>query len=387
MDRTMTQFRLFAACGFWAMALLIQGCGESTPPAAITRKPLELPVATVAEATLPVGWNAVGTVVSDQRVDVASKMTGYIRTLHVREGEPVKAGQLLVSLDASDVDGGIRQAHGAVETAAAMLADAKADLARYQSLFDAGSIAEVQLRKARLQHDTLAEQVQSARAALATARAQRDYTSIVSPTDGVVVARYRQTGDLAAPGSPILTVESPHLLMFETYVTDAHLAKINAGDPVAVTVEGAQVTGQIARVVPSSDPVTRKFQVKIALPENPALRPGVFGRAQFQLGGTRQIVIHPAWLAERGGLRGVFVVDRDQRAHFRWLRTGREWADKIEVVSGLSAGETVVARADPRLREGDTVIPTTPGSAVDSTPAAAGSDPDGKRADSAGAAP
>lgn len=383
----MTRLRFFAAGGFWAMALLIQGCGESTPPVASARNQLELPVATVAEATLPVGWNAVGTVVSDQRVDVTSKMTGYIRTLHVREGEPVKAGQLLVSLDASDVDGGIRQARSAVETAAAMLADAKDDLTRYQNLFDAGSVAEVQLRKARLQHDTLAEQLQSARAALATASAQRDYTSIASPADGVVVARYRQTGDLAAPGSPILTVESPHLLMFDTYVTDAHLAKINVGDPVAVTVEGAQVTGQVARVVPSSDPVTRKFQVKVALPENPALRPGVFGRAQFQMGGTRQVVVDPAWLAERGGLRGVFVVDRDQRAHFRWLRTRREWADKIEVVSGLSTGETVVARADPRLREGDKIIPTNPGSAMAPAPAGAGSDLDGKRADATGAAP
>ncbi|MGK2914051.1 MAG: efflux RND transporter periplasmic adaptor subunit [Porticoccaceae bacterium] len=382
--RATTRLRQAVACCLGLIALAILGCDKAAPPTPVTRNALELPVATVAVATLPVAWNAVGTVVSDQRIDVTSKMTGYIRTLHVREGEPVKAGQLLASLDGSDVDGGIHQAQGAVDTAAALLADAQADLGRYQNLFDAGSIAEVQLRKARLQRDTLTEQLKSARAALDTARAQRDYTSIVSPTAGVVVARYRQAGDLATPGAPILTVESPDLLMFDTFVTDAHLAKIVVGDAVEVKVEGALVTGRVARIVPSSDPVTRKFQVKVALPAHPAIRPGIFGRAQFLLDGRKQPVIHPTWLVERGGLRGVFVVDEDQRAHFRWLRTQREWPDKIEVVSGLSAGETVVAANDPRLREGDTIVPAH--SRADPAPAT-GSDLDGERADSVGAAP
>jgi RND family efflux transporter MFP subunit len=339
------------------VALILAGCGGETAPATTTgRAPLSLPTARVVEVELPVGWSAVGTVVSDQRIDVSSKISGYIRVLHVREGEAVKAGQLLVSLDGADVEGSIHQAQGAVDTAEALLADANADLTRYQNLFDAGSIAEVQLRKARVQRDTLAEQVRSAQTALATARAQRDYSRIVSPHDGVVVARYRQSGDLAVPGQPILTVESPRLLMFDTYVTDAQLAHIHIGDAVAVTLDGAEVTGTVARIVPSSDPVTRKFQVKIALSPGPAIRAGSFGRALFQLGGTRQLVVHPSWLAERGGLRGVFVVDTEQRAHFRWLRTRREWPERIEVVSGLSAGETVVAASDPRLRDGDVIV-------------------------------
>lgn len=354
----MTRLKLATAICLSAATLLIHGCGEGSrpapPPAGNT---WELPLATVAEVPLPVAWNAVGTVVSEARVDVTSRVTGYIRTLHVREGETVKAGQLLVSLDGNDVEGAVRQAQSAVDTSAALLADAQADLRRYQNLFDAGSIAEVQLRKARLQRDTLAEQLKGARAALTSAMGQRSYVDIVSPTDGVIVARYRQTGDLAAPGIPILTVESPDMLMFDTYVTDAHLAKIDVGDEVEVQVEGALVTGQIARIVPSSDPVTRKFQVKIKLPPSDAIRPGIFGRAQFLLDGRNQPVIHPGWLVERGGLKGVFVVDENQRAHFRWVRTRREWPDKIEITAGLRAGETVVAKRDPRLRENDLVRP------------------------------
>ncbi len=373
----MTRFQSVALRCLWLTTLLLNGCDQASPPRLPTPNTWELPVATVVETALPVAWNAVGTVVSEQRVDVTSKMTGYIRTLHVREGETVKAGQLLVSLDGNDIEGAVRQAQSAVATSSALLADAQADLRRYQNLFDAGSIAEVQLRKARLQRDTLEEQLKGARAALTTALGQRSYVDIVSPTDGVIVARYRQTGDLAAPGVPILTVESPDLLMFETFVTDAHLAKINVGDAVEVQVEHALVTGQVARIVPSSDPVTRKFEVKVALPANAAIRPGVFGRAQFMLGGRQQPVVQPGWLVERGGLKGVFVVDGDKRARFRWVRTQREWPDKIEVVAGLRPGETVVAKRDPRLREGDLVRPLKVPADEDSGPEPASTAPAG----------
>ena len=341
---------LVAACCCAALS----GCGDAVPPAPVPAQTAwDLPTARVVEAALPVTWEAVGTVVSEARVEVASRTSGYIRALPVHEGEAVRTGQLLVTLDDSDIEAAVRQAQSAVDAAAAQLADARIDLARYQNLYDAGSIAEVQLRKARLQHDTLVEQLASAQAGLKSAKAQRGYVDITSPTDGVVVARYRRAGDLAAPGIPILAVESAAQLMFETYVTDTYLSDIALGDEVTVRLGGARLAGRVARIVPSSDPVTRKFEVKVALPADAALRPGSFGRAEFLVGVRNQPVIEPVWLVERGGLKGVFVVDAERRAHFRWVRTQREWPDKIEVVAGLRAGEVVVAGSDPRLRDGD----------------------------------
>lgn len=354
-SRAMNRFAiLVAACCCAALS----GCGDAGPPAPVpVQAAWDLPTARVVEAALPVTWEAVGTVVSEARVEVASRTSGYIRDLHVHEGESVRAGQLLVTLDDSDIEAAVRQAQSAVAAAKAQLADARIDLARYQNLYAAGSIAEVQLRKARLHHDTLAEQLISARAGLKSARAQREYVRILSPTDGVIVARQRQRGDLAAPGVPILIVESAVQLLFATYVTDAYLNDIALGDAVAVRLDGTRLTGRVARIVPSSDPVTRKFEIKVALPADPALRPGSFGRAEFVLGTHKQPVIAPAWLVERGGLKGVFVVDAERRARFRWVRTQREWPDRIEVVAGLRPGEIVIAKSDPRLRDGDSVRP------------------------------
>ncbi|TAL06228.1 MAG: hypothetical protein EPO03_07300 [Porticoccaceae bacterium] len=97
--------------------------------------------------------------------------------------------------------------------------------------------------------------------------------------------------------------------------------------------------------------------MKIALPEAPGLAPGLFGRAHFNLGDETLLTMPRTALVERGGLTGVFVVDAEQRARFRWLRTRREWPDRIEVTAGLEPGERIIARAVPRLPEGTRIDP------------------------------
>jgi multidrug efflux pump subunit AcrA (membrane-fusion protein) len=109
-------------------------------------------------------------------------------------------------------------------------------------------------------------------------------------------------------------------------------------------------------VVPSADPATRSYQMKIALPETAGLTPGMFGRASFQIGESKSLVVSRQALVERGGLSGVFVVDEDGKAHFRWLHIGREWPDRVEVTAGLKTGERLVAAPDSALRDGDRIV-------------------------------
>lgn len=312
-----------------------------------------------APAGVPVEYTSVGSVVSDQRVDVASRLSGYIREILVQEGDRVRRGQVLARLDAADVEGGIRQAQAGVGAAEAAFRDAQTDLERFQRLFERGSVSDNELRKIRLKHDAAREALNQARAGFDTARAQRDYAEIRSPVDGLVVARAKRAGDLAVPGAPLLTVESGRTLLFETFVAEGQVAAIAVGKPVEVRIDGltTPLKGTVSRVVPSGDPATRSYQVKIALPETPGLMPGMFGRAGFAIGESQAPVVPRQALVERGGLRGVFVVDGEGRAHFRWLRIGREWPDRVEVTAGLQAGERFAAAAEAALREGDQIIP------------------------------
>lgn len=350
---------LFTHMAPLALFALLTGCGkapEAQPQS--TQKSWGLPL-TTASAGAPVEYTSIGSVVSDQRVEVASRLSGYIREIRVQEGDRVRRGQVLARLDAADVEGGIRQAQAGVGAAEAAFRDAQTDLERFQRLFERGSVSDNELRKIRLKHDAARETLNQARAGFDTARAQRNYAEITSPVDGVVVARAKRVGDLAVPGAPLLTVESGRGLLFETFVAEGQVAAIAAGQPAQVSIDSlpAPLPGRVTRVVPSGDPATRSYQVKIALPETPGLMPGMFGRAGFAIGESKAPVVPRQALVERGGLRGVFVVDGEGRAHFRWLRIGREWPDRVEVSAGLTADERFVAATEPALREGDQITP------------------------------
>ena len=342
------------------LLIVLAGCSEDVEtPVTEVHKTWQLPVSTVVIAELPVNYSTTGSVVSDQRIAVTSRTTGYISEILVLEGAQVTKGQDLVLLDDADVEGAIRQAQAAKSKAKTTLTDAQTDLKRYEDLFERGSVSESVLRKTRLKHDVARDTLGEARAALNTAVAQRKYIRIISPVTGVVVARHKQDGDLATPGAPILTVESNQELLFETYVAESRIGKIKPDDAVQVNIDALDVTlaGVIARVVPAGDPVTRRYLVKVTLPEQDGLLSGMFGRARFQLGTVPAPVIPPSAMLERGGLRGVFVVDDEDRVHFRWLHTGKVWHDRIEVRVGLQGGERIVAMTDNRLRDGDLVSP------------------------------
>ncbi len=319
----------------------------------------DLPVTTIA-AGAPRTYTAVGSVVSDTRIEVASRLSGYLLELNVREGDRVHRGQSLARVDSADIDGAIDQARAGNASAEAAARDAKIDAERFERLYVKGMVSEIDMRKVRLRMDTTGDALNQARAALDSAEAQRRYASIVSPQDGEVVAVVRKPGDLVMPGAPILLVESVRNLVFETTVTEMQVAALRVGQRVPVRIDGLQspVAGRIARIVQSADPVTRTYPVKISLPAKSDVLPGMFGRADFPVGGSDAVVIGRELLIERAGLRGVFVVDARNTMRFRWLRIGREWPDRVEVVAGLTPGERVVANAGPTLREGDRLVQT-----------------------------
>jgi RND family efflux transporter MFP subunit len=332
------------------------GYGEEKVYESKPRQIWDLPV-TKAESGAPLYYTAIGTVVSDQRVEVTSKLSGYIRKIDVKEGDRVNKGQLLVKIDSTEISSSINQAKAAVTSAEAVYRNAEIDKDRYEKIFKRGSISDNEMRKINLKYETAAENLKQANAAYSAALSFCDYAEIKSPVDGVVVAKSKQIGDLAVPGVPIVTLEAKKGFMIETYAAESRIASIKAGDKVQVAIDGISepLFGGVRSVVTAADPVTRSYQVKVTLPETEGLMPGMFGRVSFQTGMSSSLIIPRGALVERGGLRGVFVVDSQQRARFRWLRIGREWPERVEVDAGLDQNEYFVAAAGSTLRDGDKI--------------------------------
>lgn len=344
----------------FVFVLILTACGDGnkkiyTQPDKIRVLPTEL----VERADIPIVDSEPGSVVSDDRIELSSRVVGFIKNLDVREGQKVKKGDVLVQIDPSDINQAIRQAQAGVAAAETDLADAVRDLSAFSTGATQGWASADAKLKAKMRRDIALTALTKAKAALSSANAQQAYTTILSPVNGVVVARHKHSGDMAITGVPILTIESREVLLFKVFVPESIVGSIIPGMAASVRIDalpGNAIKGAVQRLVPSGDPLTRRYEVDVILPGSAKILPGMFGRAEFVLGSFPAPAIPKRVLVQRGGLDGVFVVDEKNVAHFRWLRLGREWNGLIEVTSGLSLGERILSQIDDAVKDGAVIL-------------------------------
>lgn len=338
--------------------LLLVACTadhETATPPPVAAIPAE--TLTVAPEQISETYTTTGTLVADDRVEIASRLMGYIRDIKVREGSPVKQGQLLLTIDPTEIEAQRAEAEARVSQARARSAEARADFERYKTLFEQKLVAANTYTKAELENQVAEEELRAALATLDRVKVQMQYAEVRSPVDGIVVERLRRTGDLANPGAAILTVENPSNIVLETYIREDQLRHVQPGDELAVSVDavGLRTTGVVTQVVPSGDPATHSYLVKASLHELNGARSGMFARSEFATGTKWTVLVPDAALVDRADLPGVYIVDRDGIARFRMVRTGRHIDGRTEIISGLAGGERIVIDADTPVRTGDRV--------------------------------
>lgn len=340
--------------------LLLAACGKEKPAAPPEPPAVNLPVALVLAGPAEGGGLASGTVEADDRVQLAARLAGVLRAPDLHDGQIVRRGQVLATIDPRQVEAGLARARGALEAARADQKDAQRDVERDAALAQSGAIAADAYAKEVLRAQVAAAALSQAQAAVAAAEADRSYAAIVSPVDGFVVSRQLSDGGMAMPGTPIATVEGRGRMVFRFSVSQAQAAGFTPGASVPVLLDGREdrpVAGRVRSLTPAADPATRRFGVEVLLPNDPAVRSGMFGRVRLPSeagpGAPSGTVLAPsAAIVDRGGLTGVFVVGKDQRVNFRWIRLGDQIGERTEVTSGLTAGERILARVDAGVRDG-----------------------------------
>lgn len=336
----------------------LQGCGKddgTSAPAGQARK-VQARTEVAALNPMPAYHATPATVVARERVEVASRLMGYIRDIAVVEGQTVKAGQRLFTVDPLDVEGQVELARHGVKQAEDALRDAEADYERHAKLLEEDVVTRQQYEKMKLNRDLAATRLAQAKAQLATATGQLRYASVTAPIDGVITRKLADRGDLAAPGQPVLVLESSGPKQVETQVPEAILARIKPGRVIQVEVDGLDrpVEARVARISPAADPVSRTFQVKLDVAAQ-GLRSGAYARALFPLEPRQALTIPAGALLRRAGIEGVFVLDAEGIARFRMVRSGEVRDGRVEIQAGLEAGERYVADGAERLSTGDRI--------------------------------
>lgn len=359
MKRTSMSFGVLGLVALFGMAgCSEQGSATQTLTASEQTSAVAVQVATVELDQIPMMAVVPGSVVPEQKANIASRLTGYIQKLDVNVGQTVKQGELLFSIDSADIKSGIVQANAAYKQAMAGLKDAELDFKRFSKLYKEASVSKQQYDKMRLQYSVAQQNVAAAKSSLNQAKEQLHYANVKAPFDGVVVEKLAVAGDLAAPGKPILVIENATSLSVQTEVAGDLFAALRLGDEVQMVLDGQPepIVGTVYTLVGAANPKTRTHTVKLSLPEGLNVNSGTFARVSFKRGARQTIMIPERAVVVRAGIEGVFVV-KESKAFFHMVRTGLKRSGDIEVQSGLSVGEQIVVSNNQTLLNGDLIEP------------------------------
>ena len=289
----------------------------------------------------------VGTVRAIQQVQVGSQLQAEVKELNVRAGDAVSAGQVLARLDATSLQARAARARAQLVAAEARNRQAQSDLKRVTDIYQRQAATEREFNDAVRAAEVSEAEVEAARQADAEARTQLAYATIKSPMGGQVIDRHVEVGDLVQPGEVIVTLEGE--LQLEAEVPESLSVKLAVGDEVDVEIDavGFRCTGHVREIVPEASATSRTFLVKVAGdgPCPPNVHSGMFGRMFIPLGEAERLTIPASAVRQVGQLKMVYVADASgKQAQRRYVRLGDTLGERVEVLSGLEAGEPVMAQ-------------------------------------------
>ncbi|MBX3462288.1 MAG: efflux RND transporter periplasmic adaptor subunit [Planctomycetes bacterium] len=293
---------------------------------------------------------AVGTVRAIAETIVASRILGRVRRLGItRAGQPVQQGEVLVELDADDLQAAAEQARAVLRAAATRRDKAHIDFARSEQLVQQGIAPPDRLDTDRAALAAAEAEVERARQAVAGAETALGFATLRAPIPGIVVDKLVQEGDVVQPGQPIASLYDPTRLQLVAVVREELAGRLQVGQAVDVTLDalGERCAGTVSEVVPAAAAQSRAFEVKVTGPCHPGVVTGMFGRLHVPLDAVDELRVPARAVQAIGQLDFVQVLAGDRAAR-RYVRLGQQRGDEFEVLSGLAAGEVVLVPAMPR---------------------------------------
>lgn len=343
--------------------MILQSCSPDQEKSVVnTDAPVSVTVHKSATGSNDAFVTSSGKLVAKNSVNVSTRMMGYITAMKAEVGQNVSAGQLLVSINATDIQAKSGQANAQIAKAQASYNIAKKDYERFQNLYKSQSASQKELDDMRARYEMAQAALQAAQQMKNEVNAQYRYTNVTAPISGTVTAKFAEQGDMASPGMPLLTIESPSSLQAQVLVSEQNIAMISNGMPVEVTLKSLNktVSGTVSEISKSSAQTGGQYMVKINIHNASGLLPGMFVNVQFPFKSSGKInqsfqesmMIPKTALVENGQLTGVYVVSSQNTAVLRWLKTGKSLGDQVEVLSGLNPKETYIVSSTGKLYNG-----------------------------------
>jgi membrane fusion protein (multidrug efflux system) len=337
------------------LLLSIAACGNKDASATTAEAPVTVlvgpeAIAVAARTTLSTGPELSGTLVAERTAQIRAEVPGSVVQVLVDPGARVTKGMSLAKIDDRAINDLYLSARSGL-TAAQTSADiAVRELDRATKLAGAGAISDRDVENARRANLAAMSMLDDAKARLASAQKQLDATNVLSPYDGVVSERAVNPGDVVAPGAPLFTVVDPATMRLEAAVPAEELSQVRVGAPVRFSVTGypnRTFEGRVSNVNPAADPQTRQVRLFVRIPNaGNQLVAGLFasGRVATE---SRETLTIPAAAVDLRGLSPMIVRLRNGLTERGDVTLGArdEATERVEILSGLQAGDTVLVGA------------------------------------------
>lgn len=323
-----------------AALLVLVGCRRHDPAATATLPVVQVHAAEVQTARTAVATTVTGSVRPVQRAVLSAKLMGTVAELPVNLGQSVAAGDLLVRLSAAEIEARVAQAKAQLNQVTRDLERERALLAREASTAD-------MVRTLEDRHAQTAAMVREAEIMLG-------YTLIRAPFAGTIARKLVDAGDLASPGQPLLELTGSDAFEIEADLPASLTANLTGGASLTVEVPdaGAKFAGTVTEIASAADPRARTVPVRLAVPAGTPLRPGQFARVHVPGPAAATLTVPATAVTRFGQMERVFVIGADNLAGLRLVKTGAATGERIEILSGLNAGERVVTAPPAGLRDG-----------------------------------
>lgn len=301
-----------------------------------------------------------GVVEALRQTTVAAQVPGAVVALQVRAGDTVRAGQILIRIDARAADQSAVAGAAQARAAQAAVEEATRDFDRQQQLFAQGFISQAALDRAQALFKTTQAVASAQRASAEAARTQSELHVVRAPYAGVVAKVSVVLGDMAMPGRPLLTLYDPSALRVTAAIPRGAAARLDESIKPRVEIPDALrglVTPIHAQWLPVVDAASHTMELRLDLPVDTSAAPGMFARAWLSNAGTRasaaaRLFVPSQALVRRSELLAVYVVGEDGKPTLRQVRPGRSVGSQVEILSGVAAGERVALdpQAAARMR-------------------------------------
>ena len=298
-----------------------------------------------------------GVVEAVRQTVIAAQVAGAVVALQAKVGDRVAAGQLLLRIDARAADQNAAASDAQLLSARVSLDLAAKDFERQKQLFNQKYISQAALDHAEAQFKATQAQVSAQLAQAGAARTQSGFYAVRAPFAGVVAEVPVSLGDMAMPGRPLLTLYDPSALRITAAVPQTVASSITAGAPPRIELPGLPAASQWpsparVQVLPTVDPATHTVQLRIDLPPGAGalagVAPGMFARVWLPVAGVAGarsgavLSVPVQAVVRRAEMTGLYVLGANGAPLLRQVRLGRTDGDRVEILSGLTAGERVV---------------------------------------------